>query len=214
MTPTAGATHQPRVHQPGKMSAGSLRAHPRSRGQLPGRLHALAAALRPGAGAAELAQGSEAAVALHEFMVELLAAPAPPGGPGVCPLPRVSLPADAHADSIVANGVGLLLQSYEATAGLIGNTLVVLATRPALRRRVGDDTVLLNAVLREVLRYDAPIQNTRRYLAHDLEIVSQHLRAGDTVLAVLAAANRGPAANRDPVRSLCIASGAGSAERW
>lgn len=162
-------------------------------------LHAITACLRPSATAADLAQGSEAAIALRRYVGELLLAPAPRQEAEAYTLPQILLPfADGQVDAAVANGVGLLLQSYEATAGLIGNACVALATRPALRQRVGHDTALLNAVLCEVLRYDAPIQNTRRYLAHDAEIAGQNLRAGEAILVILAAANRDPAANPDP----------------
>ena len=68
-------------------------------------------------------------------------------------------------DVIVANGIGFLSQSYEATAGLIGNTLLALMSRPRLREQVGTDPSLLRHVVLEVLRYDPPIQNTRRFLA-------------------------------------------------
>jgi cytochrome P450 len=101
-------------------------------------------------------------------------------------------------DAIVANGIGLLSQAYEATAGLIGNTLVALATHRALYERVLVDPDILPAIVREVLRHDPPIQNTRRFLVHDGEILGQSLHAGDAILVVLAAANRDPAANADP----------------
>jgi len=58
----------------------------------------------------------------------------------------------------------------------------------------------LEAVIREVLRHDAPVQNTRRFLAADGVIGGQPMAAGDTVLVVLAAANHDTAANPRPER--------------
>jgi cytochrome P450 len=98
-------------------------------------------------------------------------------------------------DATVANTIGYLSQAYEATAGLIGNTLVALGRHPALRARV-----LLRAVVREVVRHDPPVQNTRRFIAGDGVVAGQALHDGDTVLVILAAANRDPSANPHPDR--------------
>jgi cytochrome P450 len=43
------------------------------------------------------------------------------------------------AEAITANAAGFLLQAYEATAGLIGNTLLTLARNPGLRETVQAD---------------------------------------------------------------------------
>ena len=54
--------------------------------------------------------------------------------------------------------------------------------------------------MREVLRRDAPVQNTRRFVAHDIALLGQPLRAGDKILVVLAAANVDGTTNPDPLR--------------
>jgi cytochrome P450 len=106
----------------------------------------------------------------------------------------------AGADVIVANGIGFMSQAYEATAGLIGNTLVTLARDPQVLERVRADSDALDGVVQEVLRFDPPVHNTRRFLARSGHIGGQPMQEGDAVLVVLAAANRDPAANPDPVR--------------
>jgi cytochrome P450 len=103
-------------------------------------------------------------------------------------------------DWIVANAIGLLFQAHDATAGLIGNTLVTLGRHADMRERVAADGDLLPAVLLEVLRHDPPVQNTRRFVARDGVVAGQSMREGDAVLVVLAAANRDPAANPNPER--------------
>ena len=103
-------------------------------------------------------------------------------------------------DAIVANGIGFMSQAYEATAGLIGNTLVTLGRHPHLQRAVAADADTLTAVIREVVRYDAPVQNTRRFVAADGIVAGQPMKSGDAVLVVLAAANRDPSANASPDR--------------
>jgi cytochrome P450 len=103
-------------------------------------------------------------------------------------------------DAVVANRVGYLSQSYEATAGLIGNTLVALGRHGDVRERARSGRGYLGALVREVARYDSPVQNTRRFLAGRWTIAGQEMAEGDAVLVVLAAANRDPAANPDPDR--------------
>jgi cytochrome P450 len=105
-----------------------------------------------------------------------------------------------ETDAIVANGIGLLSQSYEAAAGLIGNTLMALAARADLRDRIAADPGLLLPLIQEVLRYDSPVQNTRRFLAEDGLVAGAEMKAGDAILVILAAANRDPSANPNPER--------------
>ncbi|WP_082971970.1 cytochrome P450 [Rheinheimera sp. SA_1] len=96
-------------------------------------------------------------------------------------------PVDLHWQR--ANLLGLLMQSYEATAGLIGNSLVALTEQqlwPTLRA----DPRLCLPLVAEVVRYDAPVQNTRRFIHADCEIAGIALPAGSTVLLLLAAAGR------------------------
>jgi cytochrome P450 len=86
-------------------------------------------------------------------------------------------------EPILANAAALFFQIYDATAGLIGNTL--LAPQPDVL---------------ETLRWDPPVHNTRRFVAHDGALCGQSVRAGDAILVSLAAANRDPAANPHPGR--------------
>lgn len=99
--------------------------------------------------------------------------------------------------AVAANGLGFLSQAYEATAGLIGNALVALARDPGLR---GADPARLEGIVREVARCDPPIQNTRRFVARTGAIAGVAVAEGETILVVLAAASRDPAAHPDPAR--------------
>jgi cytochrome P450 len=103
-------------------------------------------------------------------------------------------------DAVVANTVGYLSQAYEATAGLVGNTLLALAREAQVREEVRAEPQNLAWVVREVARHDPPVQNTRRFLAEDAVVGGQAMKAGETVLLVLAAANRDPAVNPHPER--------------
>jgi cytochrome P450 len=93
------------------------------------------------------------------------------------------------AQVAAANLLGLLSQSYEATAGLIANSLICCYQQPDLAPKDQRQALLF---VREVSRFDPPVQNTRRFLAEDAVIAGQHLPAGATILLLLAAAGRDP----------------------
>ena len=93
---------------------------------------------------------------------------------------------------IVANAIGFLSQTYEATAGLIGNALIALASQPEIHDSIAAYPELLNPFIQEVLRYDSPVQNTRRYLSEEGFVAGEHMKKGDMILVILAAANRDP----------------------
>ena len=88
------------------------------------------------------------------------------------------------------NRIGLLTQSCEATAGLIGNALVALRHDPELHERWSTDPQFDDALLREVARYDPPIQNTRRFAAQKSRVCDQDIAVGEGVLVLLASASR------------------------
>lgn len=101
-------------------------------------------------------------------------------------------------DLIVANAVGFLFQTYEATAGLIGNSIRMLANNPDLVSELGHNRSLLRRFMEEVLRFDSPVQSTRRYVFEDTILEGKHLPNGAQVLVLLAAANRDPSRFPNP----------------
>ncbi len=161
-------------------------------------VHRYVTAVAPGADAAQIERGKAAATHLIETMGAAVAG-ARTGLPAV--LGREAERADAvDRAALVANAIGLMTQAYEATSGLIGNTLRALSAQPSLRASVAAEPAWLESVIREVLRHDAPVQNTRRFVAEDGVIAGQRMTAGETVLVVLAAANHDAAANPRPER--------------
>lgn len=168
-------------------TVGSLLGVPRE--ELPGLARSVGdfvSAAAPGSGPEAVARGKEAAERLLGLLRSLLAdAPAD----GLLPtLAREACAVGEDDEAILANSIGFLFQAHDATAGLIGNAVLALAARPEIRH-----PGLLRQVLQEVVRYDPPIQNTRRFVARAGVVAGCSMKEGDAVLAVLAAANRDPA---------------------
>jgi cytochrome P450 len=162
---------------------------------------AFASCFSPVSSTEQIEAGKVAAGHLLDFFRSLASAPTTGEGTGLLAL----LGQEARRfgrddpDAVVANAAGFLFQAYEATAGLIGNTLLALAAHPEVRERAAAEGSF-SAVVQEVLRYDPSIQNTRRFLAGPATIAGEDMREGDAILVVLAAANRDPAANPHPER--------------
>ncbi|MGX9566655.1 cytochrome P450 [Pseudomonas viciae] len=101
-------------------------------------------------------------------------------------------------DGLIANLIGLLSQTYEATAGLIGNALLALIRDPALQRTLREDPGKIRPLLAEVQRFDPSVQHTRRFVAAPCETLGTALNPGDVILVLLASANRDPQLNPQP----------------
>jgi cytochrome P450 len=158
------------------------------------------ACLAPASSSEQLERGKQAAAQLRDAFGSLLNAQQSQSSAGLLiALARAARQVGREdADSIIANGIGFLSQAYEATAGLIGNTLLALASRAEARSAAVAHPSYLDNAIQETLRYDPPIQNTRRFLAQDGIVAGQEMQAGATILLVLAAANRDPQANPAP----------------
>ncbi len=151
--------------------------------------------LAPGSNTEQIEKGKEAASSLLELMQALLKRDA--DGLLNVLAKKVNYLEQNNEVSILANGIGFLSQAYEASAGLIGNTLLMLAKHPELQ-----DTFMTepHQFIQEVLRYDSPVQNTRRFVAEDGLVAGQTMKAGDVILVVLAAANYDSSVNPNPHR--------------
>jgi len=116
----------------------------------------------------------------------------------------VSLLARAQADGQIESGAELLAQccmllfaGYETTRNLLGNGLL---SQPGQWRRLCADPSLAAGAVRELLRYDSPVQWTGRRVAVEHERHGQWLRRGDLLLCLIGSANRDPARHAEPDR--------------
>ena len=88
----------------------------------------------------------------------------------------------------------------ETTKGLIGNGLAALVDHEDQAARLrGDATLMTNAVI-EVMRWDTPLQQTKRLASERVVIGDAVIEAGDQILLCLGAANRDPEMFPDPDR--------------
>jgi len=142
-------------------------------------------AITPGCGPEALERGKEAAGRLLDLFLSFLRTSSATGLLATLAQEARRVGRDDE-NVIAANAIGFMVQAHDATAGLIGNTLIALASHPT-------DPSRLAEAIQETLRFDPPVQNTRRFVAQDGIVAGQMMRAGDAILVVLAAANRDPA---------------------
>ncbi|MGN6669595.1 MAG: cytochrome P450 [Trinickia sp.] len=91
---------------------------------------------------------------------------------------------------LVSNLLGLFSQTFDGTAGLIGNSIVTLARHADVATHLHATPTAIHAFVHEVARFDPAVHNTRRFARETLNIEGVTLQPGDTVLAILAAASR------------------------
>lgn len=99
---------------------------------------------------------------------------------------------------LLAQCVMLLFAGHETTRHLLANGLRTLLSHPDQWRQLQHDRTLLPGAVRELLRYDSPVQYTGRRVATDLVLHGQALRRGELVVALIGAANRDPTRHERP----------------
>ncbi|MGW4352056.1 cytochrome P450 [Nocardia sp. NPDC004582] len=97
----------------------------------------------------------------------------------------------------------------ETTTSLIANGTLALLRHPEQARMLRDGAVPVRTAVTEALRYDSPLQLTKRLATRDVEIGGEVIRAGDQVMVCLGAANRDPAVFERPDEFDLLRGGAG-----
>ena len=85
----------------------------------------------------------------------------------------------------VSNFIGLCIQSFDACRGILSNSLLQIIQNKSL-----SDKIQIEKLVLETLRFDPPIHNTRRIAAQDFYIGESLIKKDDSILVVLASANR------------------------
>lgn len=132
-----------------------------------------------------------------EDFVKGIAAQAPPEALARANHAAQALMAQGEAQGLdavqCANRIALMQQSLDACAGLLGN-----AVRHQRLRGADITPQGWRAFVAEVSRWDAPVQNTRRFAGADVMLGGQRIGQGQAMVLVLASANRDPRLNPDP----------------
>ena len=105
----------------------------------------------------------------------------------------------ALTDDELANTVFLLiLGGMDTTAGLCGNSLLLIDAQPELRKQILADPSVLDQGTEEFLRYATPTLGLPRTVTEDTEFHGRQLKKGEQVFVMYAAANRDPNQFDDP----------------
>ena len=100
---------------------------------------------------------------------------------------------DVLSDEELTEQVVLLyIAGHETTVNLIGNGVLALLRNRDEMTRLRNDPALRPGAVEEVLRFDSPVQMTRRITLTDVEIGGKTIEKGAFCALVLAAANRDP----------------------
>lgn len=101
---------------------------------------------------------------------------------------------------LLAQCCTLLFAGHETTRNLLGNGMLALLQHPQQWQALQAAPSLLPSALKELLRFDSPVQYTGRRLKVDVEMHGQLMKKGDLVIPLIGAANRDPAKFNAPDR--------------
>ena len=96
-------------------------------------------------------------------------------------------------DEIVSTCNLLLIAGHETTVNLIANAALAILRAPGQWAALGADAARAAAVIEETLRYDPPVQLVGRNALGDMTIGGTTVVKGDSMMLLLAAAQRDPA---------------------
>lgn len=100
---------------------------------------------------------------------------------------------------LLAQCAMLLFAGHETTRHLLGSAVYWLLREPGLWRSLEAPARLRSAV-RELLRWDSPVQYTGRRANCDFSLFGVDIRRGDLVLPLIGSANRDPARHENAER--------------
>jgi cytochrome P450 len=93
-------------------------------------------------------------------------------------------------EELVAQVVLLYIAGHETTVNLIGNGTLALLNAPEELKKLRESPRLAANAVEEMLRYDSPVQQSRRIILEPYEVGGKVIPRGAFVIAGLASANR------------------------
>jgi cytochrome P450 len=91
-----------------------------------------------------------------------------------------------------------VLAGLETVTSALSTAFAVLASQPALRRRIAMDPAVIPAAVEELLRVDGPLLFVPRVTTQDVEVAGQLIPAGALVQVMVAVADRDPVPHPAP----------------
>ena len=101
-------------------------------------------------------------------------------------------------DEIIANAALMVFAGHETTMNLLANGIVAFHQFPEQWKMLQENPELARTATEEILRFDGPIRGLGRWAKESFEFFGQEIAQGDRVLLIQHAANRDPAAFKDP----------------
>jgi cytochrome P450 len=117
-----------------------------------------------------------------------------PGPPGTGEARQAGL----SRDEVLALLALVVVGGLDPLTHAIGNGLDTLVRSPGQLQRLREHPGLWPSAVEELLRWESPIPFTARVPTVDVTVGGERIGAGETVIAVLAAANRDPKVFDDP----------------
>jgi cytochrome P450 len=93
-------------------------------------------------------------------------------------------------EELIAQTLLLYIAGHETTVNLIAGGTLALLRHPAQLALLRDDPALITNAVEELLRYDSPVQASRRITLEPVNISGATIPAGAFVMASLGSANR------------------------
>ncbi len=150
-------------------------------------------------------RAQRAALAMADAFVPILqarrAAPVPQDAPG--DLLDVLLQAQAQGplaqtETLLAQCVMFLFAGFETTRHLLGNGLHAVLSQPDAWQQLRQDPDRLPLAVRELLRFDSPVQYTGRRVAVPFTRHGRRFERGELLIPLIGAAHRDPGTYSEP----------------
>jgi cytochrome P450 len=107
---------------------------------------------------------------------------------------------DLTEAELVAQCALLLVAGHETTRNLLGNGLLALLQHPHQWSLLKHNPSLIRSAVRELVRYNSPVQLTGRTVTQDFIWHGQHIQQGQSIIVLLGSANHDPEQFSHPER--------------
>jgi len=109
-------------------------------------------------------------------------------------------PSALGEDELLGNLILLFIAGHETTTNLIGNGCLALLRHPAQMTRLRAQPELMASAVDEMLRFESSVTMAPRHTVEPYAVCDVVVPADQTILFMIAAANRDPAVFADPDR--------------